>query len=56
MIPQKYFERLTPLYCKLCGREWHLATGPTRRKLPEAAAGLTRLMASAKGVEPWLRF
>ena len=51
MDPQKYYELLTRLYCKLIGQEWHLGYWLNASTLPEAAANLTTLMADRFGIE-----
>ncbi len=46
MDPQKYYEHLTPLYCRLIGHQWHLGYWVNASTLQEAISRLTELMAS----------
>lgn len=46
MDPQKYYEHLTPLYCRLIGHQWHLGYWVNASNLQEAITSLTELMAS----------
>ena len=45
MNPRDYYERLTHVYCRLVGHEWHLGYWLNASTLPEAVAKLTELMA-----------